>query len=292
MLVPDCVPGQVPGRVLRARRVTGGRPPGSPGSVNRANPSLPTSPGQDATRVAPAPSTGPDAPRGAAVHLLVLTDRPGGGRALLPSLEYLDHTVQDVGLEAGLMQALGSCELVLVDATSDLRRAAAACRSLSLNELGRPVCVVMSEGGLAALKLSWGFDDWLLPSASPVELETRLRLMLDRAIVEHGQRSASVGDLVVDEDSYQVRLRGRPLDLTFREFELIKALASAPNRVFTRDLLLQEVWGYDYFGGSRTVDVHVRRLRAKLGPEYESMIATVRGVGYKLVPPGQRGGDD
>jgi DNA-binding response OmpR family regulator len=226
------------------------------------------------------------------VHLLVLSDRPGGGRALLPSLEYLDHTVQDVGLEAGLMQTLGSCDLVLVDATSDLRRAAAACRSLSLNELGRPVCLIMGEGGLAALKLSWGFDDWLLPSASPVELETRLRLILDRAIVEHGQRSASVGDLVVDEDSYQVRLRGRPLDLTFREFELLKALASAPNRVFTRDLLLQEVWGYDYFGGSRTVDVHVRRVRAKLGPEYESMIATVRGVGYKLVPPGQRDRED
>jgi len=223
-----------------------------------------------------------------AVHLLVLSDRPGGGRALLPSLEYLDHTIQDVGLDDGLVRTLGSCDLVLVDGTGDLRRAAAACRSLSLNELGRPVCLVMGEGGLAALKLSWGFDEWLLPSSSPVELETRLRLIVDRAALEHGQRSASVGDLVVDEDSYQVRLRGRPLDLTFREFELLKALASAPNRVFTRDLLLQEVWGYDYFGGSRTVDVHVRRLRAKLGPEYESMIATVRGVGYKLLPPGQR----
>jgi DNA-binding response OmpR family regulator len=227
-----------------------------------------------------------------AVHLLVLSDRPGGGRALLPSLEYLDHTIQDVGLDDGLVRTLGSCDLVLVDGTGDLRRAAAACRSLSLNELGRPVCLVMGEGGLAALKLSWGFDEWLLPSSSPVELETRLRLIVDRAALEHGQRSASVGDLVVDEDSYQVRLRGRPLDLTFREFELLKALASAPNRVFTRDLLLQEVWGYDYFGGSRTVDVHVRRLRAKLGPEYESMIATVRGVGYKLVPPGQRSNED
>jgi DNA-binding response OmpR family regulator len=222
------------------------------------------------------------------VHLLVLSDRPGGGRALLPSLEYLDHVVQDVGLEDGVIHGLGAYDLVVVDGTTDLRRAAAACRSISLDELGRPVCLVMGEGGLAALKLAWGFDDWLLPSASPVELETRLRLIVDRATIERGQRSASVGDLVVDEDSYQVRLRGRPLDLTFREFELLKALASAPDRVFTRDLLLQEVWGYDYFGGSRTVDVHVRRLRAKLGPEYESMIATVRGVGYKLVPPGQR----
>ena len=223
------------------------------------------------------------------MHLLVVTDRPGGGRALLPSLEYLDHTVSDVSLLDALVQRVSGCDLVLVDATADLRAAAAACRTLSLNDLGRPVCLVMGEGALAALKLTWGFDDWLLPTASPAELETRLRLVVDRATLERGARSASVGDLVVDEDSYQVRLRGRPLDLTFREFELLKALASAPDRVFTRDLLLQEVWGYDYFGGSRTVDVHVRRLRAKLGPEYESMIATVRGVGYKLVPPGQRG---
>ena len=226
------------------------------------------------------------------MHLLVLSDRPGGGRALLPALEYLDHGLQDVGLDAGLSGGPGGADVVLVDGTADLRRAAAACRSLSLDERPRPVCLVMGEGGLAALKLSWGFDDWLLPDVSPVELETRLRLMVDRALLDRGQRAASVGDLVVDEDSYQVRLRGRPLDLTFREFELLKALASAPDRVFTRELLLQEVWGFDYFGGSRTVDVHVRRLRAKLGPEYESMIATVRGVGYKLVPPGARSADE
>jgi DNA-binding response OmpR family regulator len=150
--------------------------------------------------------------------------------------------------------------------------------------------VVMSEGGLAALKSSWGFDDWLLPFASPAEIETRLRLILERAAASRPQRAANVGDLVVDEDSYQVRLRGQPLDLTYKEFELLKTLANAANRVFTRELLLQEVWGYDYFGGSRTVDVHIRRLRAKLGPEYEQMIVTVRGVGYKLVPPGQRVG--
>ena len=226
------------------------------------------------------------------MHLLVLTDRPGGGRALLPSLEYLDHSIEDITVEEGLTRPVSGCDVVLVDGTGDLRRAAAACRSLSLDERGRPVCLVIGEGGLAALKLTWGFDEWLLPGASPVELETRLRLIIDRTSLEQGQRAASVGDLVVDEDSYQVRLRGRPLDLTFREFERLKARASAPNRGVTRDLLLQEVWGYDYFGGSRTVDVPVRRLRAKLGPEYESMIATVRGVGYKLVPPGQRDRED
>jgi len=222
------------------------------------------------------------------VHLLVLTDRTGGGKSLLPALEYLDHTMQDAPMESHSLLGLGGSDIVLVDATQDLRQAAGATRAVSLHELDKPVLVVMSEGGLAALKATWGFEDWLLPQASPAELETRLRLVSERSAARRPQRAANVGDLVVDEDSYQVRLRGQPLDLTYKEFELIKALANAPNRVFTRELLLQEVWGYDYFGGSRTVDVHIRRLRAKLGPEYEQMIVTVRGVGYKLVPPGQR----
>jgi DNA-binding response OmpR family regulator len=84
-------------------------------------------------------------------------------------------------------------------------------------------------------------------------------------------------------------LRGKPLDLTFREFELLKYLANNPRRVFTRSQLLQEVWGYDYYGGTRTVDVHIRRLRAKLGTEHEQLIGTIRGVGYKLDPAGTGG---
>lgn len=92
------------------------------------------------------------------------------------------------------------------------------------------------------------------------------------------------GELTIDEATYTARLRGRVLDLTFKEFELLKYLAQHPGRVFTRAQLLQEVWGYDYFGGTRTVDVHVRRLRAKLGAEYESLIGTVRNVGYRFVP--------
>ena len=90
------------------------------------------------------------------------------------------------------------------------------------------------------------------------------------------------GELVIDEHSYSAKLRGRPLDLTYKEFELLKYLAQHPGRVFSRAQLLQEIWGYDYFGGTRTVDVHVRRLRAKLGTEHEALIGTVRNVGYKL----------
>ena len=89
---------------------------------------------------------------------------------------------------------------------------------------------------------------------------------------------------MIDESTYTSKLRGRTLDLTFKEFELLKFLAQHPGRVFTRQVLLQEVWGYDYFGGTRTVDVHVRRLRAKLGAEHEALIGTVRNVGYRFVP--------
>jgi DNA-binding response OmpR family regulator len=93
------------------------------------------------------------------------------------------------------------------------------------------------------------------------------------------------GEVVVDDATYTAKVGGRVLDLTFKEFELLKFLAQHPGRVFSRQQLLQEVWGYDYFGGTRTVDVHVRRLRAKLGPENETLIGTVRNVGYRFVLP-------
>src|SRR5581483_1332588 len=100
-----------------------------------------------------------------------------------------------------------------------------------------------------------------------------------------GEGALVLGELVIDEATYTARLRGRLLDLTYKEFELLKYLAQHAGRVFTRAQLLQEVWGYDFFGGTRTVDVHVRRLRAKLGSEHESLIGTVRNVGYKFVRP-------
>jgi DNA-binding response OmpR family regulator len=136
-------------------------------------------------------------------------------------------------------------------------------------------------------------DDILLPTTGPAELDARLRLSAGRhggvADTEATGR-ITLGELVIDEGTYTARLRGRPLDLTYKEFELLKYLAQHAGRVFTRAQLLQEVWGYDFFGGTRTVDVHVRRLRAKLGSEYESLIGTVRNVGYKAVRPSARKG--
>src|SRR5699024_789725 len=95
------------------------------------------------------------------------------------------------------------------------------------------------------------------------------------------------GPLAIDEATYTAKISRRLLNLTYKEFELLKYLALHPGEVFTRERVLHEVWGYDYFGGTRTVDVHIRRLRAKLGPEYESLIVTVRNVGYRLVVTGE-----
>src|SRR6266568_287426 len=126
------------------------------------------------------------------------------------------------------------------------------------------------HGQVEAGPADWGADDVILYTAGPGEVEARLRLAIGRrtATVPAAAGEIRSGDLVIDEASYSARLRGRTLDLTFKEFELLKFLAQHPARVFTRSQLLQEVWGYDYFGGTRTVDVHVRRLRAKLGAEY------------------------
>ena len=220
------------------------------------------------------------------MRLLVLSDEPAAGKDLLPALEFLDHTVAQAPLGSDHLGAQPDADLVLVDARRDLGKASLTCRANAATESPRPCLVVVADGGLAALKASWGFDDWLLPHAQPAEVETRLRLVAERARGQNRGRAASIGELNIDEDTYVVRLRGQPLDLTFREFELLKYLATNPGRVFTRDHLLQEVWGYDYYGGTRTVDVHIRRLRAKLGAEYEALIGTVRGVGYKLDPHG------
>ena len=137
----------------------------------------------------------------------------------------------------------------------------------------------------------------VVASASPAEVEGRLRLVSERgnapitgaSTTDDSERTEDgqirSGDLVVDTNGYTASLHGRPIDLAYKEFELLKYLVQHPGRVFTRAQLLQEVWGYDYYGGTRTVDVHIRRLRAKLGGEYEHLIGTVRNVGYRSTRP-------
>ncbi len=123
-------------------------------------------------------------------------------------------------------------------------------------------------------------DELVYPGAPAPELRLRLAMVRRRAGAGDGS-VIRLGALALDVDTYRVTAAGRPLDLTFKEFELLRFLASHPGRVYTRPALLREVWGYDFYGGTRTVDVHVRRLRAKIGPEHEHLIETVRGVGYR-----------
>jgi DNA-binding response OmpR family regulator len=219
--------------------------------------------------------------------LLLLTDAMSPSAQVLPALGLLPHTVRVAPAEATALLDAAPTDVVLVDARRDLARAKSLCRLLRTTGLSAPLFVVLTEGGLVALTAEWGVDDVLLDTAGPAEVDARLRLAVGRveAVAPADPGVVRAGELTIDDTTYTSRLKGRVLDLTFKEFELLKHLAQHPGRVYTRAQLLQEVWGYDYFGGTRTVDVHVRRLRAKLGSEHESLIGTVRHVGYKFVTP-------
>lgn len=220
------------------------------------------------------------------MHVLLLTSLPAD--EVLPALGLLGHSVRAAPPEVSALLDRGPCDAVLVDARRDLAGARSLCRVLRTTGLGAPLLAVATEGGLAAVSADWGVDDIVLDTAGPAEVEARLRLLRGRAAVQAESASEGVtrvGDLVIDEPTYTARLKGVPLDLTVKEFELVKYLAQHPGRVLRRDQLLQAVWGGDYYGGTRTVDVHIRRLRAKLGPEHEVLIGTVRQVGYKFVAP-------
>ena len=219
-------------------------------------------------------------------HLLLLTNALAPSTEVLPALGLLSHTVRVLPAEPTALVDAPPCDVVVVDARRDLASAKSLCRVLRTTGMTTPLLAVLTEGGLAGLTAEWGLDDVIVDTAGPAEVDARLRLVTTRGQADPDDLNAPItsGDLVVDEASYSAKLRGRPLDLTYKEFELLKHLAQHPGRVFTRAQLLQEVWGYDYYGGTRTVDVHVRRLRAKLGPDHESLIGTVRNVGYRLVP--------
>ena len=227
--------------------------------------------------------------------LLLLTSALQPSAEVLPALALLPHQVRVVPAEGSALLDAPDSDLVLIDGRTDLARARDLCRLIRTTGSMAPLLLIMTEGGLSVVTADWGVDDVLLCTAGPAEVEARLRLATGRVTAarnpadpeSHVIRS---GEVSVDDATYTARLGGRPLNLTFKEFELLKYLAQHPGRVFTRAQLLQEVWGYDYFGGTRTVDVHIRRLRAKLGPENEALIGTVRNVGYRFVLPPKDGG--
>jgi DNA-binding response OmpR family regulator len=212
-------------------------------------------------------------------QLLILT--ASADSEVLPALHLLSHRFRTIAAEPASLVNAPSADLIFLDARRDLAAAKSLAKILHTTGLSTPLVVVVTEGGLAGISGEWGATDIILDSAGPAEIDARIRLALTRAQQAGSEDQIHASGVVIDEASYSAKVHGKPLDLTFKEFALLKFLAQHPGRVFTRDQLLSEVWGYDYFGGTRTVDVHIRRLRAKLG-DLEALIGTVHNVGYRF----------
>ena len=172
----------------------------------------------------------------------------------------------------------------IVHGGDDIDGAWNVCRALRKKDDQRvPLLLLVTGAQLDELTLRDElFDDFCLLPFHPRELEARLRHLF--AFTQSGARPELVdyGQLVLNLETYQASVDGHPLDLTYMEYELLKFLVQNPGKVFSREMLLSRVWGYDYYGGARTVDVHIRRLRAKLGEEHANLIQTVRSVGYRF----------
>jgi DNA-binding response OmpR family regulator len=201
----------------------------------------------------------------------------------LPPLEVLGHQLQLIDFEPQSLALAPRHDLIVLDCRRNLVEARAVARILQAANWQTPLLLVVSESALPAVSGDWGSQDFILDGASLAEVDARIRL-LARANKTLPLQEV-LGGLVIDVTTFTAKINGKALDLTYKEFELLRYLQEHPSQVFTREQLLSEVWGYDYFGGTRTVDVHIRRLRAKLG-EFEGLIGTVRNVGYRLDPSG------
>lgn len=218
------------------------------------------------------------------VRLLVLS---ANSESPIPALALLPHTMVIAPLSAQSIANNGDANVIILDGVTDLVAAKAIASVLASAHVPIPVLLALRDTALPVIDTTWGITDFLMPTTSLAEVDARIRL----AVSTHQPATASGlshSGVSIDESSYQAHVGGRALDLTFKEFELLRFLVGNPGRVYSREQLLSEVWGYDYFGGTRTVDVHVRRLRAKLG-DHESVIGTVRNVGYRF---SSGGGDE
>ena len=225
--------------------------------------------------------------------LLMLTNSLGASADVLPALGLLQHDVRILPAEVSVLIDAPIADCIFVDARRDLPNTKAFTKLITTTGVSTPIVVITTEGGLSAINSDWQIADVILDTAGPAEVDARIRIVIGKDALTQLAKNPSLkeirsGEVVIDEDSYTAKIKGRTLDLTFKEFELLKYLAQHPGRVFSRSQLLQEIWGYDYFGGTRTVDVHIRRLRSKLGPEFESVIDTVRNVGYRFSQNGSQ----
>jgi len=208
-----------------------------------------------------------------------------------PKASDVVQTLRDAGLRVLARRfdddpdelAMDRPDVVVIDVPDERRVEPVAEPVLTAGGLDHtPIMVVVGEAGLTEASRLEGAADFILRPLRDTELVARVRRPLSSGGRDSDDK-VRVGRLVIDVKGYEATLEGKRLDLTYQEFELLKFLASNSDQAFTRDQLLARVWGYDYYGGSRTVDIHVRRIRAKLGHPYAACIRTIRHVGYKWV---------
>ena len=225
-------------------------------------------------------------------RLLFLSDDWDRKKALKSELLRCDITV----LPLPCAQALAddfvpptALDAVVVDLEGCRSERDTLCRALRRDRplTEAPLLLLVTASDLPRLNFGWGFDDYLTLPVTAARIAQRLAFLLWKRHRLEPKHGFSQGGLVIDFERYEVRIHGAPADLTYKEFELLKFLAIHPGKPFSREALLDQVWGYDYYGGTRTVDVHVRRLRAKIELGGATYIETVRHVGYKFLaqPP-------
>lgn len=224
--------------------------------------------------------------------LLVLAD--GESEKLTATLKDLGYSVIQVTKpeQVGPLEPDDGYLGAVINTSANMELALVVARAIRKRETPvEPVIFVVGSSQLSELNLRDDlFDDFLIGPADPGELDVRLKHLLWRSGRGLMPEVIEYGPLLLNLETYQATISSRIMDLTYMEYELLKFLASRPGKVFTRETLLSRVWGYEYYGGARTVDVHVRRLRAKLGEQHESLIQTVRSVGYRFGSPPRRAG--
>ena len=223
-------------------------------------------------------------------RILLITDDWDNKKALKAGLAECGITVTPV-VSAEIFSEDFSCpgklDVVVVDlercATDPAKLCHALKRERPLKEL--PLIFLLTEEQLGRIDFGWGLEDYLTLPITVKRLAERLNFLAWKLHRVSPKNGCSFGSLAIDFEHYEVRVNGQPIDLTYKEFELLRFLATHPGKPFTREVLLDKVWGYDYYGGTRTVDVHIRRLRSKIESGGVSYIETVRNVGYKFLAP-------
>ena len=223
-------------------------------------------------------------------RVLLITDDWANKKALKSGLLEQGFAVSPAASRDLFKEAFASpkVEAVVVDLERCETEIAKLCHAIKRERTLKeaPLILLVTEEQLGRLDFGWGIEDYLTLPVSAKRLAERLKFLvwkLHRVDLKNG---FSLGDLIIDFERYEVHVNGEPIDLTYKEFELLKFLVMHPGKVFTREALLDKVWGYDFYGGTRTVDVHVRRLRSKVETGAAVYIETVRNVGYKFLGGG------